>query len=48
VGPGLSAAFALAIRVGTIVRTIAYIRVRAALQQEERPLFDTDFSSTSS
>jgi hypothetical protein len=43
-GPGLSAAFAMAIRVGTIARTIAYIRVRAALQQEERPLFDTDFS----
>jgi hypothetical protein len=43
-GRGLGDAFALAIRVGTFARPIAYIRQRAALQQEERPLFDTDFS----
>ena len=37
-------AFALAVRVGTFARPIAYVRQRVALPQEERPLFDTDFS----
>jgi hypothetical protein len=36
--------FALAVRVGTFARAIAYIRVRAALPREERPDFDIDFS----
>jgi hypothetical protein len=43
-GRGLAAVFALAIRVGTFARPIAYMRQRAALRQEERPPFDTDFS----
>jgi Phosphotransferase enzyme family len=43
-GRGLTAAFALALRIGTFARPIAYMRHRAALRQEERPLFDTDFS----
>ncbi|HEV8329989.1 MAG TPA: hypothetical protein VGQ22_01090 [Steroidobacteraceae bacterium] len=37
-------AFALAVRVGTFARALAYIRVRAALRPEERPDFDIDFS----
>ena len=44
-GRDLGDAFALAVRVGTFARAIAYIRQRAALQPEERPLFDTDFST---
>jgi hypothetical protein len=43
-GRGLGDAFALAVRVGTFARPIAYMRQRVALPQEERPLFDTDFS----
>jgi len=31
-------------RVGTFARPIAYMRQRAALRQEERRPFDTDFS----
>jgi hypothetical protein len=31
--------------VGSFARAIAYIRQRAALPPEERPLFDTDFST---
>ena len=44
-GRDLGEVFALAVRVGTFARPIAYIRQRAALPQEERPLFDTDFST---
>jgi hypothetical protein len=44
-GRDLGDAFALAVRVGTFARAIAYIRQRAALRPEERPLFDTDFST---
>ena len=44
-GRDLGDAFALAIRVGTFARAIAYIRQRAALRPEERPLFDTDFAT---
>ena len=36
--------FALAFRVGTFARAIAYVRVRAALPPEERPEFDIDFT----
>jgi hypothetical protein len=43
-GRDLDAAFALAVRVGTFARAIAYVRQRAALLPEERPSFDTDFS----
>jgi Phosphotransferase enzyme family len=43
-GPDLGDAFALAVRVGTFARAIAYMRQRVALRHEERPLFDTDFS----
>jgi aminoglycoside phosphotransferase (APT) family kinase protein len=43
-GRDLRAAFALAMRVGTFARPIAYVRQRVALRQEERPVFDTDFS----
>jgi Phosphotransferase enzyme family len=43
-GRGLGDAFALAVRVGSVARAIAYIRQRAALRPEERPLFDTDFT----
>jgi hypothetical protein len=43
-GRGLGDAFALAIRVGTLARSIAYVRQRAALSAEERPRFDLDFS----
>lgn len=43
-GPGLGDTFALAFRVGTFARSIAYIRQRVALTMEERPGFDTDFS----
>ena len=43
-GRDLGDAFALAVRVGTFARSIAYLRQRVALPQEERPLFDTDFS----
>jgi hypothetical protein len=43
-GRGLDDAFALAFRVGTVARAIAYIRQRAAIPREELPLFDTDFA----
>jgi Phosphotransferase enzyme family len=42
-GRDLGAAFALAVRVGSFARAIAYVRQRAALPPEQRPLFDTDF-----
>ncbi len=42
-GRDLGDVFALAIRVGTFARPIAYMRQRIALPSEERPLFDTDF-----
>src|SRR4029453_7886111 len=44
-GRDLGDAFALAVRLGSFARAIAYIRQRAALRPEERPLFDTDFST---
>jgi hypothetical protein len=44
-GRNLGDAFALAVRVGSFARPIAYLRQRAALPPEERPLFDTDFST---
>jgi hypothetical protein len=44
-GRNLGDAFALAIRVGTFARPIAYLRQRAALRHQERPVFDTDFST---
>jgi hypothetical protein len=43
-GSNLRDTFALAVRVGTFARAIAYIRVRAALPPQERPDFDVDFS----
>jgi hypothetical protein len=43
-GRDLDETFALAVRVGTFARPIAYMRQRAALRQEEHPLFDRDFS----
>jgi hypothetical protein len=43
-GRGLGDAFALAVRIGTFARSIAYVRMRTALRPEERPHFDTDFS----
>jgi hypothetical protein len=30
--------------VGSVARSIAYLRQRAALRPEERPLFDSDFT----
>jgi aminoglycoside phosphotransferase (APT) family kinase protein len=44
-GRDLGDAFALAVRVGSFARAIAYLRQRAALPPEERALFDTDFST---
>lgn len=44
-GPGLGDAFALAVRVGSFARAIAYMRQRLALRAEERRHFDTDFST---
>jgi hypothetical protein len=44
-GRDLGDAFTLAVRVGTFARAIAYVRQRIALPGEERPLFDTDFST---
>jgi hypothetical protein len=44
-GPDLADTFALALRVGSFARAIAYMRQRVALLEEERPLFDTDFST---
>jgi hypothetical protein len=44
-GRDLGAAFALAVRVGSFARAIAYLRQRAALPPEQRPLFDSDFST---
>jgi hypothetical protein len=44
-GPGdLRDAFALAVRVGTLARAIAYVRQRAALAPDERLGFDSDFA----
>ena len=43
-GRDLVAGFALAFRVGTFARAIAYIRQRVGLSSDERRLFDTDFS----
>jgi hypothetical protein len=43
-GRDLGDAFALAVRVGSVARSIAYLRQRAALRPEERPLFDSDFT----
>jgi hypothetical protein len=43
-GRDLGDAFALAFRIGTFARSIAYVRMRAALPPEKRPHFDTDFS----
>jgi hypothetical protein len=43
-GRDLGDAFALALRVGTFARSIAYVRMRVALAPEERPHFDVDFS----
>jgi hypothetical protein len=43
-GPNLAAAFALALRVGSFARAVAYIRQRRALSPEERRPFDDDFS----
>ena len=44
-GGNLHDALALAVRVGTFARALAYVRVRAALSPEERSDFDTDFST---
>jgi hypothetical protein len=44
-GRDLGDACALAVRVGTFARAIAYIRQRAALGPEERLVFDTDFAT---
>lgn len=43
-GRDLSEVFALAVRVGTFARPIAYVRLRDSLPQAERRLLDTDFS----
>jgi Phosphotransferase enzyme family len=43
-GTNLGDAFALAVRVGTFARAIAYVRQRVALLPQERPSFDADFS----
>ncbi len=43
-GRELGDAFALAFRVGTFARAIAYLRQRIALPVDERALFDTDFA----
>ncbi|HKF75689.1 MAG TPA: phosphotransferase [Candidatus Dormibacteraeota bacterium] len=43
-GRDLVAGFALAFRVGTFARAIAYTRQRVGLSSDERRLFDTDFS----
>jgi aminoglycoside phosphotransferase (APT) family kinase protein len=43
-GRELGDAFALAFRVGTFARAIAYLRQRVALPVDERALFDTDFA----
>ena len=42
-GRDLGDACALAVRVGTFARPIAYMRQQVALPSEERPLFDSDF-----
>ena len=44
-GRDLADALALAVRVGTFARPIAYMRQRVALSSEERSLFDSDFST---
>jgi hypothetical protein len=43
-GPGLSGAFALAIRVGTFAHAFAWVRQRDALPEQERPDFDKAFA----
>jgi hypothetical protein len=43
-GNAVRDALPLAIRVGTFVRAIAYIRQRAALSEKDRPQFDSDFA----
>jgi aminoglycoside phosphotransferase (APT) family kinase protein len=44
-GQGLDDAFALALRVGTFARAIAYVRQRVALPPVERAHFDIDFAN---
>jgi hypothetical protein len=44
-GTDLHDVFALAVRVGSFARPIAYVRQRAALAPEKRARFDTDFST---
>jgi hypothetical protein len=43
-GNSMRDAFALALRVGTFARAIAYVRIRDVLAAHERPHFDVDFS----
>jgi hypothetical protein len=43
-GAGLAETFALALRVGTFARAIAYVRQRAVLEPAERCRFDEDFA----
>jgi hypothetical protein len=43
-GTGFGSAFALAYRVGSFSRAIAYVSQRAALHPEARPSFDGDFA----
>ena len=43
-GKDLGDTFALAFRVGTFARAVAYVRQRMALHREERAPFDTDFA----
>jgi hypothetical protein len=43
-GHDLADACRLGIHVGTFARAIAYVRVRDSLPQEERRMFDTDYS----
>jgi len=44
-GRNLGGAFALAIRVGTFARAIACLRQRIAIPADQRPLFDSDFTT---
>lgn len=44
-GPDLAEVFELALRVGTFVRAIAYMRPRVELPPDERRVFDVDFST---
>jgi len=43
-GRGLGEAYALAFRIGTFARAIAYVRQRAAMSPAERSCFDEDFA----